>query len=197
MRAVVSSREVEDRLGRSRPTLGKLSSAGMLHRVTGGYRADDVARLERQRRKPFVPWNVGDRLLLAVPTTQEGGWDSDLSLSLDNYRDLAERGLGGVPDGLDITGWWPTREEMLHRLVGEQAIVVGIVGGYVREAGMILQGFRCLEPERYRRCAYLIEPLTDEALDAVRGVVEGAIGHTGMYVTPQWRMDGGDDHVGN
>ena len=185
MNDVMTMDETVAFMGKSKPTLRKLSSAGMLRKVKGGYSAADAHSLERQKRTLFTPWNPSDPLYFAVPTTSKGGWDSNLRLSEGNYRALAEVGLGPVPDGCDITGWWPVRDDMLDRLVTERAVILGIVGGYVREAARIRDGYRCMEDVRRRRCAFLIAPLGGDDLEVLRGYVDGPIGHTGMYVTPE------------
>ena len=193
MEDAITVEETKRRLDRSGPTLAKMADAGMLRRVTGGYRAQEVHQLECQRGTEFVPWNVGDDLYLAVATTTMGGWDSNLRLSPGNYRAVAEKALGLAPEGCDITGWWSVKAATLDQLVNEQAIIVSLVGGYVREAGRIRDGFKTFHPDRSSLCAFVYEPLSDAALSSVLGQMRGYIRPGGRLVTR--RTDMGSNHV--
>lgn len=141
----------------------------MLRRVVGGFDAEDVARLQAQRDRIFQPWNPGDHVAFAVPTTSSKlGYG--LYLSPTNQRSAAEEALGGLPAGLEVTGWWQCREDMRHLISKESGLILGVVGGFVHEAARAV-GPVVKSPGQSNRWAFLVQPLETARYKDVEGFV--------------------------
>lgn len=153
---------------------------------SGFYSAAEVDRLAQTRRAhtyrivPTPEAHPGP-LGFAAPFTGEHGPSFYLSEDRDRQYavdELARRGIEVTP-GQEITGWWSLRESRAHLLADRNAVIIAVVGGYVREAARIHELAATLD---YRtRRAFLVEPLTGPALEPYRGFVPG-MSRTGLYV---------------
>lgn len=93
-----------------------------------------------------------------------------------NHRSKAIGGLGAlgieVPGklGIEVTGWWPVRDEEAELAVSSQALIFGITGGIVFEAAQIVGPYYQDTFETGK--AFPVRPVIDEELDSYIGYIE-------------------------
>lgn len=173
------------RLGVSRSPLETIRANGLIRQQGKRLHEGDVQELaDRRAHKTYVSGlaNVNGRVAFAAPVN-----DPDLGSSMflsssngraDAVQGLVEQGMS-LGAGQDVTGWWTIRDSMVDKLVEENAIILGVTGGFVRQAASVVA--LAATTDNYRRRAFLVEPIVGANLDRLLGYVP-RMNPTGTYV---------------
>ncbi len=138
--------------------------------------ADSVSELEKLPNYELV--SADDlqtaQALAAVAISGEKLTQS-LILSSSNGRinalnELKRRGRVLAPQE-EVSGWWQISDSSLDRLIAENSVLLGVIGGYVVEAAKIIEPV--LRTSFQNRVSLIIEPITGKDLDKYRGYVPG------------------------
>lgn len=116
-------------------------------------------------------------------TSQE--LEQSLTLSKHNGRDealeeLSRKGRTLAPDE-EVSGWWQIEQSNLDRLIANESVLLGVIGGYVKEAATIVEAIS--RSSYQNRVSLIIKPITGKELEAYRGYIPGVRQGT-RYVFP-------------
>lgn len=183
----ITSAAAERISGVKRTSLEALKGAGVVRVQNRKVNMNDVAALaswkdlhEYVKGRDRVDFNR--RVGFAVPLS-DPELTPDLELSEGHDAEEARRGLReqGITLGEDqfLSGWWGVRQEMVDRLVADNAPILGVIGGFVTSGGFItgLAATRLLDARR----AFIVRRMTHAELEKYRGTVT-KINQTGTYV---------------
>lgn len=88
----------------------------------------------------------------------------------DALNELKLRGRSLTPQE-EVSGWWQMADSSLDRLIAENSVLLGVIGGYVIEAAKIIEPVS--RTSFQNRVSLIIEPITGEELEQYRGYVPG------------------------
>ena len=109
------------------------------------------------------------RLFPAVSITSQ---ELEQSLTLSKHN--------GRPDE-EVSGWWQIEQSNLDRLIANESVLLGVIGGYIKEAATIVEAIS--RSSYQNRVSLIIKPITGKELEAYRGYIPGVRQGT-RYVFP-------------
>lgn len=173
--------------GVTRTSLESLKDAGVIRVENNKVSMSDVVALaEWKDRHQYVAGlekvDFNRRVGFAVPLT-DPALSPDLELSEGNDTEEARRGLReqGITLGENqiLSGWWAIRQDMVDRLVADQAPILGVTGSFITSGGFIA-GLAATHLLTARR-ALIVTRMTHAELEKYRGTV-AHMNQTGTYV---------------
>lgn len=180
----ISFAAAKRQLGVSDSPLEKIRANGLIRQQGKRLHAEDVDKYAQVRsRKTYVSGekNISGRIGFAAPVN-DPALGSSMFLSSSNGRADAVQGLVdqgmSLGAGQEVTGWWTARDSMVEKLVDEKSIILGVTGGFVRQAARVV-AFAASDDGGRR--AFLVLPIVGAELDALLGYVP-RMNQTGVYV---------------
>lgn len=182
MKKTVSIDRAAKVLGVSRTRVESLVEMGRLE-VAEGTRpkpyVEGVEMLLRRRKnreyvslKSNVDFSRPFGIAVQVSSPELGG---SMFLAEENGRDEAIEGLReigvDVPGSkdLEVTGWWPVLDEDADLAVESGAVILGVTGGFVFQAGQAVAWYQ--GPFDSRK-AFAVRPIEGEELEKYLGYIE-------------------------